>query len=103
MTKMTRKPIRAKKKFVVIAYDVTSTKRRNKVVKILEKAGSRINYSVFECMLTDLQFKRIRDDIAKVIDINEDRIVYYPICLKCYSKLIYQLPQPTSFDIVKAV
>lgn len=103
MPKSTRKPIRAKKKFVVIAYDITTTKRRNKIVKILEKAGTRINYSVFECMITDPQFKRIQKDIEKIIDKDEDRVVYYPICMKCYSKLIYQLPQSPAIDLIKVV
>ena len=103
MTKIIRKPIRAKKKFVVIAYDITSSKRRNKVMKILDKAGSRINFSVFECMLTDLQFKRVRKEIMDVIDTTEDKVIFYPICLKCYSKLIYQLPSAPSFEVVKVV
>ena len=99
----TRNVIRAKKNFVVVAYDVTDNKRRKKVVKILEKVGSRINYSVFECMVTELQFKRLQKDLLEVIDAKEDKIVYYPICLKCYAKLIYQFPTTPSFEKVKVV
>lgn len=99
----TRKVIRAKKKFIVVAYDVTDNKRRRKVVKILEKAGNRINFSVFECMVTDLQFARLQKELLDVIDSKEDRIVYYPICMKCYTKTVYQFPKLPSFDMVKVV
>ncbi len=38
--------------FVLVAYDVSSTQRRNKVVKILSNYdGCRVNLSVFECEL----------------------------------------------------
>ena len=35
--------------FVLVAYDISSTRRRNKVVKILSMYGERVNLSVFEC------------------------------------------------------
>ncbi len=98
-----RKVIRAKKNLIVIAYDVTDNKRRRKVVKILENVGNRINYSVFECMVTDLQFARLQKELAEVINSKEDKIVYYPICMKCYAKTVYQFPKLPSFDMVKVV
>lgn len=45
--------MRAKKNFIVVAYDVSDDRRRSHVVKLLEKVGIRVNYSVFECMLSD--------------------------------------------------
>ena len=33
----------------VISYDISENKIRNKVAKILEGYGKRIQYSVFEC------------------------------------------------------
>lgn len=35
---------KARKKFVVVAYDISSARRRNKVVKILQQYGRRINF-----------------------------------------------------------
>ena len=49
--------MKARKRFVVIAYDITKTKTRNSVVKKVLRYGGRINLSVFECMLTDSQLK----------------------------------------------
>lgn len=92
--------MRAKKNFVVVAYDVANDRRRGKVVKILEKKGVRINYSVFECMLTDAQYEKLRADIGQKIDKKEDRVIYYPICLDCYTHIIYQ---PDKQDTHKAI
>ncbi|MDE6681783.1 MAG: CRISPR-associated endonuclease Cas2, partial [Muribaculaceae bacterium] len=73
--------MRAKKNFVVIAYDIADDRRRNKVMKVLEKVGTRINLSVFECMLTDRQFEKLKKDIYDKINIKEDSVAYYPICV----------------------
>ena len=82
---------RAKKNFVVVVYDIADDKRRAQVVKILEKVGLRINFSVFECMLTDSQYEQLKQDISQKINIKYDSVVYYPICLGCYSKIVYQM------------
>ena len=81
--------VKAKKKFCVVAYDISDDKRRLKVVKILEKVGVRINYSVFECMLTRIQLENLQKEIIPHINPKEDTVVYYPICVKCFSKIIY--------------
>lgn len=83
--------MRAKKNFVVVVYDIADNKRRAQVVKILENVGLRINFSVFECMLTDIQYEQLKKDISQEINIKYDSVVYYPICLNCYSKIVYQM------------
>ena len=72
--------MRAKKNFIVVAYDVSDDRRRNRVVKLLEKVGVRVNYSVFECLLTDAQYEKLRNDIGGKIKPREDTVIYslYP-------------------------
>lgn len=82
--------MRAKKIFCVIAYDIMDDRRRNRVIKIIEQYGIRVNYSVFECMFTNVQFKNTQEKIAKLIKFKEDSVIYYPICVDCFSKIIYQ-------------
>lgn len=82
--------MRAKKIFCVIAYDIMDDRRRNRVVKVIERYGTRVNYSVFECMFTNVQFKHTQEKIAKLIKFKEDSVIYYPICVDCFSKIIYQ-------------
>lgn len=95
--------MRAKKNFIVVAYDVSDDRRRNHVTKILEKVGVRVNYSVFECMLTDKQYMNLKKSILSEIDMQEDNVVYYPICLDCYSKIVYQPPLQRSYEKVSVV
>lgn len=94
---------RINKRLIVVAYDISDDRRRSHVVKILEKTGTRINYSVFECMVTDKQFATLRTEILKCISPKEDSVVYYPICLDCYSQIIYQPERKRNFSIVKTV
>lgn len=95
--------MRAKKNFVVVAYDISDDKRRSHVVKILEKVGVRINYSVFECLLTDMQYEKLRNDILSKIKPKEDTVVYYPICVNCYTKIVYQSSHRRKYEKVSVV
>lgn len=100
---MAKKIIRAKKNLIVVAYDISDDKRRNRVVKLLLKYGSRINFSVFECMVTDSQLEQLKSDIRSKINVKEDIVVYYPICVKCYSKVCYQRPSEPIYETVKVL
>lgn len=81
--------MRASKKFVVIAYDISATKRKNKVVKILQKYGTRVNLSVFECMMTASQLMSAQEEIQSLIKPGRDQVIFYPLCLDCYAKITY--------------
>ena len=81
---------RAKKIFCVIAYDIADDKRRSRIVKILEKFGVRVNFSVFECMFTEGQYLKVQQTLKEKIKEKEDKIVYYSICVNCFTKIVYQ-------------
>lgn len=78
-----------KKRFFVVAYDIADDKRRYRVVKILESIASRINNSVFECMLSESRYNELVKQLEKIIDKDADEIVFYPICRRCYTKVKY--------------
>ena len=78
-----------KKHFYVVAYDIADTKRRMKIVKLLEGLGLRVNLSVFECMLTQKQLKVMCEQFQKIIVTQEDQIIIYPICAECFTQIIY--------------
>ncbi len=74
--------------FVVVAYDISATRRRNRVVKILSRHGERVNLSVFECTLTDARaFTALRREIGQVINPRRDHVRYYPLCRECQRKI----------------
>ena len=63
--------------FTVISYDVTSDKRRTKVLKLLKGYGTHVQYSVFECDLTAQQLQEVRGKIRKLIDLHADSVRFY--------------------------
>lgn len=80
---------KAKRIFCVVVYDINNDKRRNKIAKTLESCGVRINFSVFECMVTPLQLQKLKERISKYADPETDTIVYYQICVNCFTKIDY--------------
>lgn len=49
------------KHFLVISYDITDNKGRLKVMKALEDYGKRVQFSVFECILTRKQVEQLQN------------------------------------------
>lgn len=81
-----------RKHFYVVAYDIGDDKRRAKVVKLLESIGTRMNFSVFECMLTDIQYRNMYKQLEKIVIRREDWVNIYPICTECYARIEYIPP-----------
>ena len=94
---------RAKKTFCVVAYDIKEDRKRARVSKILEKYGIRVNFSVFECMFTDIQLLQVQEKIKKILDKRSDTVIYYPICVNCYTKIIYQPAHRQTSRIIEIV
>lgn len=92
--------VRAKRLFCVVAYDIEDDRNRSRISKILEKYGTRVNFSVFECMFTDTQFLQVQAKVEKSVNKHCDKVVYYSICVNCYTKIIYQ---PKRKQVMKAV
>ncbi len=78
-----------RKHFYVVTYDVSDDKRRGKVVKLLEGIGTRMNFSVFECMLTDIQYRNMCSQLSKIVVKREDWVNIYPLCTECYARIAY--------------
>lgn len=82
--------MKASKTFIVIAYDISDDKRRYRVVKALKQYGVAINMSVYECVLTKSQLEKLMLRLERIIDRQTDKIVFYPLCIDCFSKITYQ-------------
>lgn len=91
-----------RKHFYVVTYDISDDRRRNNVVKLLESIGTRMNYSVFECMLTDVQFRKMVDSLAKLVVRGADWVNIYPICTECYARIRY-IPSSKDKEPVKII
>ena len=73
--------------YVVVSYDVPEDKRRTKIHKILKSYGQWMQYSVFECSLTDTQYAKLRSRLSKVIKPDTDSIRFYFLCQCCQKKV----------------
>ena len=73
--------------FLVVSYDISSDKRRNKVAKALEDYGARVQYSVFEVNLDARQIAKMRARLAKLIDEAEDSVRFYTLCAACFKQI----------------
>jgi len=67
----------------VISYDIVEDRRRNRVMKILKGCGFHVQKSVFECILSEAAFKRLRKRLEREIDLKTDSIRIYRLCGEC--------------------
>lgn len=70
-----------------IAYDIADPRRLQRVARVLEGYGTRVQRSVFECCLDITELQTLRDRIVEEIEYREDSVRLYPLCSWCYSKI----------------
>ena len=63
----------------LVTYDIPCDKRRKKVSDLLEGYGQRVQYSVFECVLSPAKYKELRQRLKPRIRIEEDSVRFYPL------------------------
>jgi CRISPR-associated protein Cas2 len=73
--------------FMTISYDISDDKRRTKIHKMLKSYGQWMQYSVFECDVTDSEYAKLRSRLSKVIKPEEDSIRFYFLCACCKNKV----------------
>ena len=69
--------------FVILSYDIDQ-KRVGKVLRICRKYLVHVHRSVFEGRLTEGQLKRLKTELEKVIDPDEDSM-----CIYCMESVKY--------------
>lgn len=69
--------------FVVVSYDIVDDRRRNRLAKVLQDYGHRVQKSVFECELNETLFLKMRKRLESLINREEDSIRYYFLCNRC--------------------
>lgn len=67
---------------ILVAYDV-STKtpegehRLRRVAQVCKDFGQRVQKSVFECSVSEMQYEELRRQLVQCIDADEDSIRFY--------------------------
>ena len=74
----------------IVAYDVACDRRRYRVEKALSDVARRIQWSVFEGLLTQWALDRLAETLAELIDPDEDSVRYYPVCSWCDERVLIQ-------------
>ena len=60
---------------------------RNAVAKTLLDFGSRVQYSVFECIMDDQSHQELMNRLVKIVVEEEDKIRVYALCAKCEGRI----------------
>ena len=75
--------------FVVVAYDISDDKTRTRLHKTLRRFGERVQFSVFECIVTADLFEQMRREVALALEHQELwRVRYYEICEGCRRRTV---------------
>lgn len=69
--------------FYVVAYDISSDRRRTRVHKTLSGFGQWTQYSLFECFLSDKEMVLLQNKLEKLLDPEKDSVRFYPLCERC--------------------
>lgn len=80
--------------FYLVCYDIVNNRRRQKVSKLLETYGWRVQKSVFECVLEDKQQEMLQTRLTKMLNKREDQIRFYPLSAHCRNKVVVLGTQP---------
>lgn len=69
-------------KRLVVTYDISDDRRRNRVAHVLEGYGERVQKSVFECELDPQRETALRLVLSSLIDGEKGGVRIYPLCEK---------------------
>ncbi len=71
----------------MISYDIVDDKKRLQIAKLMKNYGERVQKSVFECRLDDRRFLKLKLEIEKIIDWEEDSVRFYTLCAGCVKNI----------------
>lgn len=70
-----------------MAYDVTDDRRRSDLYHWLLAFGTPVQYSVFECWLSEMELERMYAGIRERVKLREDTVLIYGLCAECEEKI----------------
>lgn len=71
----------------IVCYDISDPKRLRKVATACEDFGVRKQLSVFLCRLTPTDFARLRARLYDLIHLQEDQVLFIPLCRRCVAQI----------------
>lgn len=85
---------------ILVTYDVNTTtaagrKRLRQVSRCCVAHGQRVQNSVFECSLDEVQYVMLRDRLSGLIDGEKDSLRFYNLGNRYQQKVIHVGAKPT--------
>lgn len=85
---------------VLVTYDVSTItpdgqKRLRQVAKCCVKHGQRVQNSVFECVISEGQYKKLQHQLLKIIDPTKDSLRFYNLGNKYGNKTEHYGAKPS--------
>jgi CRISPR-associated protein Cas2 len=65
----------ARQRFIV-CYDIANPKRLRRVEKTVKAFGSRVQFSVFECLLDATRLQQLRKNLGEIINSDHDQVMF---------------------------
>lgn len=81
------RPVSVPRHTWVVAYDIPDDRRRTRVAHLLEGAGTRVQYSVFECRLNRTEMQALRQRLLELTEADQDHLRWYPLCGPCSTRI----------------
>lgn len=93
--------------YILVTYDVdtvskTGQKRLRQVAKVCKDYGQRVQNSVFECEVSEVQFVTLKNKIAAIMNIELDSIRFYFLSSKSHGRVM-SLGKVASYDVNEAI
>ncbi|WP_013334745.1 CRISPR-associated endonuclease Cas2 [Gloeothece verrucosa] len=82
------------KTLYLVCYDIVQDSRRNRVSKLLEAYGCRVQKSVFEILAAKSQYDKLKQKLEKMLNLDEDQLRFYIIPEHSRSKTLILGIQP---------
>lgn len=73
-------------RFYVIAYDISDSRCRSKLARLLLSYGERVQASVYECELTNNQFEKLWPRLTAYVNVG-DTLRAYVLCRHCQQSI----------------
>ena len=70
----------------LVSYDIREPRRWRRVYRLLKGYGTRVQYSVFRVRATELQFQRLRWELEKELDVEDDLLIVH-LCPSCAARI----------------
>ncbi len=69
--------------FYIVSYDIPDDRKRTRVAKTMLDYGTRVQYSVFECIIgEDKLLEKMISKLSGLVS-EEDSVRIYALCAKC--------------------